>query len=167
MLHCEEKLRKNYLLLDLIPTLMYRYPLYYHPPPSGGVLNCRIQYSCKQMRSSEYRTACNISAGGMSARSPYGPCGMKSVLAEIKIEQLISAEVKRISEALGKSFLDCDDIAELSGLGRDNARILMKSKAFPLITVGRRQVVSILAFVTWQVKDYLTGEVSNGYKNNR
>ena len=94
-------------------------------------------------------------------------CRMKSNLTEIKIEQLINAEVKRISEALGKSFLDCDDIAALSGLGRDNARILMKSKAFPLITVGRRQVVSILAFVTWQVKDYLTGEVSNGYKNNR
>lgn len=110
---------------------------------------------------------CNILAGGTSARSAYSSCGMKSVLAEIKIEQLISAEVKRISEALGKSFLDCDDIAALSGLGRDNARILMKSKAFPLITVGRRQVVSILAFVTWQMKDYLIGGIPNGYKNNR
>lgn len=47
VLHCEEKLRESYLLLDLIPTLMYRYPLYYHPPPSGGVLHYRIQYSCK------------------------------------------------------------------------------------------------------------------------
>lgn len=110
---------------------------------------------------------CNILAGGTSARSAYSSCGTKSDLTEIKIEQLISAEVKRISEALGKSFLDCDDIAVLSGLGRDNARILMKSKAFPLITVGRRQVVSILAFVTWQMKDYLIGGIPNGDKNNR
>lgn len=84
-------------------------------------------------------------------------------MTDIKIEQLIIAEVQRISEMLGKTFLDCEDIAALSGLGRDNARILMKSKSFPLITVGRRQVVSILAFVTWQMKDYLTGGSTNGY----
>ena len=68
----------------------------------------------------------------------------------VNYEELISAEAKRISEQYGKSFLDCIEIAELTGLGRDNARALMNGKNFPVIRIGNRQVVSILAFVTWQ-----------------
>ena len=71
------------------------------------------------------------------------------------IEQIIANETQRICAQVGKSFLDCEDLAKLTGLGRDNTRALMKSKQFPLITVGRRQVVSVLNFVTWQMKDYL------------
>lgn len=71
------------------------------------------------------------------------------------IEQIIANETQRICTQFGKSFLDCDDLAKLTGLGRDNARALMKSKQFPMITVGRRQVVSVLNFVTWQMKEYL------------
>ena len=77
------------------------------------------------------------------------------MLANINVEQLISNETQRIANKLGKSFLDCEDIAKITGLGRDNVRALMKSKQFPLITIGRRQVVSILSFVTWQMKNYL------------
>ena len=70
---------------------------------------------------------------------------------DINKEAVISAEVKRLSEEFGKAFLDCDDIAKLTGLGRDNARSLMNSYLFPMTKVGKRQVVSILAFVTWQM----------------
>jgi len=77
------------------------------------------------------------------------------MLAGINVEQLIANETKRISDKFGKSFLDCEDISQITGLGRDNTRALMKSKQFPIVTVGRRQVVSILSFVTWQMKDYL------------
>ena len=69
----------------------------------------------------------------------------------VNIEQLIADEVKRLSTQFGKSFLDCENLIELTGLGRDNVRALMHSKAFPVTTVGNRQVVSILAFVAWQV----------------
>lgn len=71
---------------------------------------------------------------------------------QIKIEDIIAKEVARLSEYFGKSFLDCDDLVKLTGLGRDNVRGLMKSRAFPTIKVGKRQVVSILAFITWQMK---------------
>ena len=40
----------------------------------------------------------------------------------LNIEQLISAEVKRLSEKYGKSYLDCEELIELTGLGRDNVR---------------------------------------------
>ena len=66
-------------------------------------------------------------------------------------ESLINAEVKRLSEKYGKSFLDCSDISEITGLGIDNARGLMNGYFFPVITIGRRKVVSMLAFVTWQM----------------
>ena len=69
----------------------------------------------------------------------------------VNIEQLIADEVKRLSTQFGKSFLDCENLIELTGLGRDNVRALRHSKAFPVTKVGNRQVVSILAFVAWQV----------------
>ena len=66
-------------------------------------------------------------------------------------ERLISNETARLCAQFGKSFLDCEDIIKLTGLGRDNVRALMRSRSFPILKVGKRQVVSILNFVTWQV----------------
>ena len=73
--------------------------------------------------------------------------------SSINIEQLVADEVKRLSLQFGKSFLDCDDIISLTGLGRDNVRALMRSRRFPVVKVGKRQVVSILNFVTWQINE--------------
>lgn len=70
---------------------------------------------------------------------------------ELNRERLIAEETARISWRYGKSFLDCDDLIKLTGLGRDNVRVLMRSKAFPVTKVGNRQVVSVLAFAAWQV----------------
>lgn len=70
---------------------------------------------------------------------------------ELNRERLIADETARISWRYGKSFLDCDDLMKLTGLGRDNVRALMRSKAFPVTKVGNRQVVSVLAFAAWQV----------------
>ena len=69
----------------------------------------------------------------------------------LHIEELISFDVDRISKLFGKTFLDCEDLIKLTGLGRDNVRALMNSEVFPITKVGRRQVVSVLAFVTWQL----------------
>lgn len=69
----------------------------------------------------------------------------------INREELIALEVKRLSDEFGKTFLDCEDLVKLTGLGRDNARGLMNSYQFPVTKIGKRQVVSILAFVTWQM----------------
>ena len=80
----------------------------------------------------------------------------------VNVESIIAAEAKRISAEYGKSFLDCDDIVTLTGLGRDNVRTLMKSRSFPVIQVGKRQVVSIVAFVTWQMSAYCEGVDGNG-----
>ena len=73
--------------------------------------------------------------------------------SSINIEQLVADEVKRLSLQFGKSFLDCEDIISLTGLGRDNVRALMRSRRFPVVKVGKRQVVSILNFVTWQINE--------------
>ena len=75
----------------------------------------------------------------------------------VNIEQVIADEVKRISAQFGKSFLDCEDIIKLTGLGRDNVRALMRSRRFPVVKVGKRQVVSILNFVTWQINETIGG----------
>lgn len=76
-------------------------------------------------------------------------------IEQITIEQLITNETKRLSEQYGKTFLDCEELVKLTGLGRDNVRALMHSKGFPVMKVGNRQVVSILGFVTWQMKSML------------
>ena len=72
---------------------------------------------------------------------------------ELKIENLISAEAKRLSEKYKKDYLDCADIIKITGLGRDNVRDLMSRKDFPLMKVGKRKIVSVVAFATWQIKD--------------
>ena len=73
--------------------------------------------------------------------------------SSINIEQLVADEVKRLFLQFGKCFLDCEDIIKLTELGRDNVRALMRSRRFPVVKVGKRQVVSILNFVTWQVNE--------------
>ena len=72
---------------------------------------------------------------------------------KLNIEQLIALETKRLSDQYGKAFLDCDDLVEITGLGRDNVRALMNNKSFPVTKAGNRQVVSIMAFVIWQFQN--------------
>ena len=81
---------------------------------------------------------------------------------QININNLIQCEVDRISQKYNKDFLDCEDLIKITGLGRDNVRNLMRSKHFPTTKVGKRQVVSVLNFVTWMTLNNNTSEVKNG-----
>ena len=81
---------------------------------------------------------------------------------EINITDIIQNEVNRISQKYNKDFLDCEDIINITGLGRDNVRNLLRSKNFPTTKVGKRQVVSVLNFVTWLTLNNNTNEVHNG-----
>ena len=80
---------------------------------------------------------------------------METKITKPRTEDLIQAEVERISLKYNKDFLDCEDLIRITGLGRDNVRNLMRSKYFPTTKVGKRQVVSVLNFVTWFImNDY-------------
>ena len=78
------------------------------------------------------------------------------------VDNLIKAEVDRLTTKYNKDFLDCEDLIKITGLGRDNVRNLMRSKNFPTTKVGKRQVVSVLNFVTWLTLNNNTSEVQNG-----
>ena len=80
----------------------------------------------------------------------------------LNLNELIQAEVDRISTKYNKDFLGCEDLIKITGLGRDNVRNLMRSKTFPTTKVGKRQVVSVLNFVTWMTLNNTTSEVKNG-----
>lgn len=77
------------------------------------------------------------------------------------IYNLIQNEVERISTKYNKDFLDCEDLIKITGLGRDNVRNLLRSENFPTTKVGKRQVVSVLNFVTWQTMQNANLEVNN------
>ena len=81
---------------------------------------------------------------------------------QLNINNLIQTEVDRISTKYDKDFLDCEDIMKITGLGRDNVRSLLRSKDFPTTKVGKRQVVSVLNFVTWLTLNNNASEVANG-----
>lgn len=81
---------------------------------------------------------------------------------ELNATELIVSETKRLADLYGKSFLDCDELIEVTGLGRDNVRALMKSGDFPVIKVGNRNIVSIANFVAWQINGNYGG---NAYGN--
>lgn len=80
---------------------------------------------------------------------------------QLNIDNLIKAEVDRLTTKYNKDFLDCEDLIKITGLGRDNVRNLMRSNNFPTTKVGKRQVVSVLNFVTWITLNN-TSEVQNG-----
>ena len=80
----------------------------------------------------------------------------------INLNELIQNEVNRISLKYNKDFLDCEDLIKITGHGRDNVRNLMRSKTFPTTKVGKRQVVSVLNFVTWLTLNNAQSEVDNG-----
>ena len=82
--------------------------------------------------------------------------------SQLNINQLIQSEVDRISHKYNKDFLNCEDLMKITGLGRDNVRSLLRRKSFPTTKVGKRQVVSVLNFVTWQVLQNNNSEVQNG-----
>ena len=79
----------------------------------------------------------------------------------IDLNSLIQSETQRISIKYNKDFLDCDDLIKITGLGRDNVRNLLRSKSFPTTKVGKRQVVSVLNFVTWLMLNNGQMEVPN------
>ena len=81
---------------------------------------------------------------------------------QLNVDNLIKAEVDRLTTKYNKDFLDCEDLIKITGLGRDNVRNLMRSKNFPTTKVGKRQVVSVLNFVTWMTLNNSTSEVKNG-----
>ena len=81
---------------------------------------------------------------------------------QLNIDNLIKSEVDRLTTKYNKDFLDCEDLIKITGLGRDNVRNLMRSKNFPTTKVGKRQVVSVLNFVTWLTLNNNTSEVQNG-----
>lgn len=81
---------------------------------------------------------------------------------QLNINNLIQSETQRISQKYNKDFLDCEDLIKITGLGRDNVRSLLRSKDFPTTKVGKRQVVSVLNFVTWLTLNQTANEVKNG-----
>ena len=81
---------------------------------------------------------------------------------QLNIDNLIKSEVDRLTTKYNKDFLDCEDLIKITGLGRDNVRNLMRSKNFPTTKVGKRQVVSVLNFVSWMTLNNTTSEVKNG-----
>lgn len=69
----------------------------------------------------------------------------------VKIEELMHLETKRLIEKFNKEYLDCKDLMNITGLGRDNIRAMMARKDFPKTNIGRRKIVSVAAFVAWQM----------------
>ena len=72
---------------------------------------------------------------------------------ELRIEELISAEAKRLSDRYGKDYLTATDIRKITGLGKDKVRNIMLRKDFPLLNLGKRKIVSVVGFATWQIKN--------------
>jgi len=73
----------------------------------------------------------------------------------IKSEHGIAAalEAKRISEKYKKDFLNCDDLVEIIGVGKNNIRELMNNGKFPTIEIGNRKVVSVISLVLWSLEN--------------
>ena len=60
-------------------------------------------------------------------------------------------EAKRLSEKYGKDFLDCDDLVNILGVGKNNVRQLLNSNSFPTVEIGNRKVVGVIAFAMWSL----------------
>ena len=71
---------------------------------------------------------------------------------QLNIDNLIKSEVDRLTTKYNKDFLDCEDLIKITNLGRDNVRAMMHRRDFPLLKIGRRNVVNISSFAYWCIK---------------
>jgi len=78
------------------------------------------------------------------------------------IETIISTEIKRFSDKYDKEYLDCSDIMKITGLGRDTVRDMMSKPDFPKFKAGKRKIVSLASFISWQISNEFRSE--NGKK---
>ena len=70
-------------------------------------------------------------------------------IKEININSLIEQEVDRLTTKYNKDYLDCEDLMKITGLGKGNVRTLMNRYDFPTTNVGKRKVISVMAFARW------------------
>ena len=68
---------------------------------------------------------------------------------DLQAEMLISAEAKRLADRYNKDYLDCEDLMKITGLGKGNVRTLMNRYDFLTTNVGKRKVISVMAFARW------------------
>ena len=68
---------------------------------------------------------------------------------DLQAEMLISAETKRLADRYNKDYLDCEDLMKITGLGKGNVRTLMNRYDVPTTNVGKRKVISVMAFARW------------------
>lgn len=67
----------------------------------------------------------------------------------------IALEVRRLTKKYHKDCFDCEDLMQITGLGRNNVRKLMCSSDLPVIKQGNRKFVSALGFVVWSVQNLI------------
>jgi hypothetical protein len=76
---------------------------------------------------------------------------------EINSELGVAAaiEAKRLAEKYKKDFFDCEDLVKIMGVGKNNIRQMFNSDSFPTIKIGKRKVVSVIAFIMWSMQNEL------------
>jgi len=79
------------------------------------------------------------------------------------LDNIISTEIKRLSDKYNKEYLDCNDIMKITGFGRDTVRDMMSKQDFPKFKAGKRKVVSLASFISWQI----TSEFRSDYGKNK
>lgn len=78
-------------------------------------------------------------------------------MGNLCMETLITSEAKRIADRYNKDFLDCSDVMQITGLGRDKVREIFNSKGFPVTVYGKKKTVNVISFVIWQFKNNTKG----------
>ena len=58
-----------------------------------------------------------------------------------------------MEDRYGKDYLTATDIRKITGLGKDKVRNIMLRKDFPSLNLGKRKIVSVVGFATWQIKN--------------
>jgi len=76
--------------------------------------------------------------------------GIVPVKSELGVAAAL--EARRLAEKYGRDYLTCEDLTVILGLGINNVRHMINSEDFPVIEVGNRKVISVIAFAYWQVK---------------
>lgn len=71
--------------------------------------------------------------------------------------ELIQNTINYLVNKFNKNYLDCNDLMQLTGLGKNSIRNLMAKKSFPSTKFGSRVIVYIPNYVIWAFE--------NGEKN--
>lgn len=75
----------------------------------------------------------------------------ETVISQCNTEKMIGIQAELLMQKYGSACLDVKQMCEALNIGQSNVYELLKGSTLPVLVIGRRKVVSVVALATYLV----------------